>query len=142
MLHFLRRNRICLEISTVFVYVLPGGTHASLLILACMHGDLGIAMTLHAAIAAKGPVGREHMLHLSNEALDALGTAVLYGKTEVFKSLFQAKCPSIFTDPEDRSSGLLQLRKLSQYAPDSPHHHAPSAQHRGMNFVNFFKFFF
>jgi hypothetical protein len=136
-LPFLRRNRICLECSAAFVYVLTGGTHSSLLILACMHGDIGIVMTLHAAIASKGQIGREHMLHISNEALDALGTSVFYGKTEVFKALFQAKCPSIFTDPEDRSASLLQLRKLSQYAPDIPHHNAASAQHRAMLFVKY-----
>ena len=82
-----------------------------------MHGDVGIAMALHAAIAAKGQTGREHMLHLSNETLDALGTAVFYGKTDVFKALFHAKCPSIYADPDDRNPSLLPLRKLSRYNP-------------------------
>ena len=85
--------------------------------LACMHGDVGIAMALHAAIGAKGQAGREHMLHLSNETLDALGTAVFYGKIDVFKALFHAKCPSIFTDPDDRNPILLPLRKLSRCNP-------------------------
>lgn len=96
-----------------------GCTNSSLFILACMHGNLDIAMTLHAAILAKGQVGREHMLHINNDSLDALGTAVFYGKVEVFKALFHAKCPSIFLDPDDRSPLLLPLRKMSQYNPSA-----------------------
>ncbi len=88
-----------------------------------MYGDVDIAMTLYAAIAAKGPSGREHMLHISNDSLDALGTAVFYGKTEVFKHLFLAKCPSIFIDPSDRSGPIQTLRKLHpQYAPRTSYH--------------------
>jgi hypothetical protein len=79
-----------------------------------MYGNLDIVMTLHAAIVAKGQVGREHMLHINNDSLDALGTAVLHGKIEVFKALFQSKCPSIFLDPDDRSAALLPLRKIAK----------------------------
>jgi hypothetical protein len=109
-----------------FVSCFAAGTNSSLLSLACMHGDVGITMALHAAVAAKGQAGREHMLHLSNETLDALGTAVFYGKTDVFKALFHAKCPSIFTDPDDRNPILLPLRKLSRYNPLPPASHHQS----------------
>jgi hypothetical protein len=84
-----------------------------------MYGNLDIVMTLHAAILAKGQVGREHMLHINNDSLDAVGTAVFYGRIEVFKALFHAKCPSIFFDPDDRSPILLPLRKMSQYHPNT-----------------------
>ena len=97
-------------------YISAGGTNSTLFILACMHGDTDIAMALHTAIAAKGQTGREHMMHINHECLDALGTAAFYGKTEVFKSLHAAKCPSIFADPDDRSASLTSLRKNTQYA--------------------------
>jgi hypothetical protein len=80
-----------------------------------MHGHVDIAMALYAAIVAKGQDGREHIFHINHEFLDALGVAAFYGRTEVVKSLFSVKCPSIFLDPEDRS--LAALRKNSKYAP-------------------------
>jgi hypothetical protein len=76
-----------------------------------MRGDVAIVMALHTAIAAKGQIGREHMMHINFNALDALGTSAFFGKTEVLKYLNAAKCPSIFTDPDDRSAGLMSLRK-------------------------------
>lgn len=128
---FHRRSSLVLSalLPPHFVSCFTGGTNSSLFSLACMHGDVGIAMALHAAIGAKGQAGREHMLHLSNETLDALGTAVFYGKIDVFKALFHAKCPSIFTDPDDRNPILLPLRKLSRCNPPPPAHVTSHAVH-------------